>query len=101
MEEAVEIAKKLEIQGSESFIQSAFDLIDTMPSELKPSMLQDVENQKITEVDIFAGEICKLGKKFNIPTPKNELVLDIIKSVDERNAQLKKLSPSRHCEPSG
>lgn len=84
MQEAVQIADEIGIQGSESFIQAAFDLIDMMPSELKPSMLQDVEHQKETEVDIFAGEVCKLGKKYNIPTPKNELVLDIIKSIDER-----------------
>lgn len=84
MEEAAQIADKIGVQGSESFIQAAFGLIDTMPSELKPSMLQDVDNKKETEVDIFAGEVCKLGKKYNIPTPKNELVLDIIKSIDER-----------------
>lgn len=85
MKETVQIADKIGIQGSGSFIQAAFDLIDSMPSELKPSMLQDVEHQRKTEVDIFAGEVCKLGKKYNVPTPKNELVLDIIKSIDERN----------------
>lgn len=84
MEEAVQIADKIGIQGSENFSQAAFDLIDMMPSELKPSMLQDVDNKKETEVDIFAGEVCKLGKKYNVQTPKNELVLDIIKSIDER-----------------
>lgn len=84
MEEAGQIADKIGIQGSESFTQAAFDLIDTMPSELKPSMLQDVDNKKETEVDIFAGEVCKLGKKYNVDTPKNEFVLDIIKSIDER-----------------
>lgn len=87
MQEAVQIAGKLGIQGRESFIQATFELIDMMPSELKPSMLQDVEHKRETEVDIFAGEICRLGKKYNIPTPKNEFVLDIIKSVDERNMQ--------------
>ncbi len=84
MLEAVQIADKIGIQDAESFIQAAFDLIDTMPSELKPSMLQDVDHKKETEVDTFAGEVCKLGKKYNVPTPKNELVLDIIKSIDER-----------------
>lgn len=85
MTEAIQIAEKMDIKGCEDFIQATFELIDSMPSNLKPSMLQDIDNQKITEVDIFAGEICKLGKKYNIPTPKNELVFDIIKTIDERN----------------
>lgn len=85
MEEAVQIADKIGIQGSESFIQAAFGLIDGAPPDAKTSMLQDVEHQRETEVDVFAGEVCKLGKKYNVPTPKNELVLDIIKSIDERN----------------
>lgn len=88
MSEAVEISKKLNINGSKNFINVAFELIDSIPGNLKPSMLQDIENNKITEVDIFAGEVCRLGKKYNIPTPKNELVFDIIKSMDERNQQV-------------
>lgn len=94
MAEAVKIAEKINIKGSENFIKNAFELIDSIPSDLKSSMLQDVENGKITEVDIFAGEVCKLGKKYNIPTPKNELVFDIIKSIDERNMKKIDLSLS-------
>lgn len=95
MTEAVIIAEQIGIKGSENFINEAFKLIDSMPPHLKPSMLQDVENIKITEVDIFAGEVCKLGKKYNISTPKNELAFDIIKSIDERNIRTTELSFSK------
>lgn len=84
MNEAVQIAKTLAISNADNFIENTFKLILTVPPELKPSMLQDIENKKVTEVDIFAGEICRLGKKYNIPTPKNELALNIIKSIDEQ-----------------
>ncbi|MDD3436790.1 MAG: ketopantoate reductase family protein [Candidatus Gastranaerophilales bacterium] len=82
--EALEIAKFLGINNYENFIENAFKILTTIPPELKPSMLQDVENGKPTEVDIFAGEVCRLGKKYNIPTPKNELVLNILKTIDEK-----------------
>lgn len=75
MEEAVEIAKALKVKNADKFIDETFNLINDMPPELKSSMLQDVENNRVTEVDIFAGEICRLGKKLNIATPKNEKVI--------------------------
>lgn len=78
MEEAVKIAKALEVKDAESFIDEAFNLINSMPSDLKCSMLQDVESGRKTEVAAFAGEICRLGKKLNIPTPKNQEALRLL-----------------------
>lgn len=94
MSEAVEIANILGINNTDKFIDNAFELLCNIPPELKSSMLQDIENKRSTEVDIFAGEICKLGKKYNIPTPKNNLVFGIIKAMDERNAKETDLSPA-------
>lgn len=85
MSEAVEIANVLGINNTDKFINNAFELLCNIPPELKSSMLQDIENKKPTEVDIFAGEICRLGEKYNISTPKNELVFNIIKSIEEEN----------------
>lgn len=39
------------------------------------SMLQDVKNNRKTEVDIFAGEIIRLAQKHNIATPYNSLII--------------------------
>ena len=39
----------------------------------KTSMLQDIENNKQTEIDAFAGTVIKLGEKYNIPTPYNNV----------------------------
>lgn len=84
MSEAVEIAKLLEIDNAENFINNTFKLIITMPPDIKPSMLQDVENENVTEVDIFAGEVCRLGQRYNIPTPYNQLAFNILKAIDEQ-----------------
>lgn len=84
MQEGVNIAEKIGIKGSEKFINNAFKLIDDMPLECKTSMMQDIEKGKKTEVDIFAGEVCKLGKKYGIETPENERVFRIIKSTENK-----------------
>lgn len=82
MKEAVNIANRIGINNANNFINKTFEIIDNMPKEAKSSMLQDVENKKQTEVDIFAGEICRLGKIYNIATPKNELAYKKIKSIE-------------------
>lgn len=82
MQEGVDIAQKIGVSGTEKFIENTFRLIDDMPAECKTSMMQDIEQRKKTEVDIFAGEICRLGKKYGIKTPENERVYRIIKKME-------------------
>jgi 2-dehydropantoate 2-reductase len=38
------------------------------------SMLQDVEAGRPIEIDEYAGEVVKLGRKHGIPTPANEIL---------------------------
>ncbi|WP_314242758.1 2-dehydropantoate 2-reductase [Empedobacter tilapiae] len=49
----------------------------------KTSMLQDREAKRYSEVDQFAGEIISLGKQYNIPTPYNKFIYNMIKSIEE------------------
>ena len=83
MSEAVNIAQKLDIKDADKFIDRTFDVLYSMPAGQKPSMLQDIENGSETEIDIFAGEVCRLGKIHGIFTPKNRIVFNILKSIDE------------------
>jgi 2-dehydropantoate 2-reductase len=82
MEEGVEIAKKLGISGYDKFIENTMKLIEDMPSDCKTSMYQDIENKRRTEVDIFAGEVCRLGRELGISTKKNEQAYKIIKYME-------------------
>lgn len=45
------------------------------------SMLQDVLNKRQTEVDYINGAICKEGEKEGIPTPVNNTLTDLIKTI--------------------
>ena len=47
-----------------------------------PSMLQDIRTGRKTEVDIFAGEVIRIGKKHNIKTPYNQKIYRKIKEIE-------------------
>ena len=48
----------------------------------KPSMLQDVLAQRITEVDALNGGIAKIGKQVGVPTPLNDAMAVMIKGLE-------------------
>ncbi len=81
MKEVQILAQKEGVNNTETMISEAIETFNKMIPEGKTSMLQDVEAGRKTEVDIFAGHIIELGKKYNIPTPYNlvmKSLLDII-----------------------
>jgi 2-dehydropantoate 2-reductase len=54
----------------------------------KPSMLQHVEAGKRTEVDALNGALVREGRALGIPTPYNESVVWLTKTVEGRMRQL-------------
>lgn len=55
----------------------------------KPSMLIDVENRKMTEVDFLSGAIVRYGELYGIETPVNYVLTGLLKSLE--NKYLEKL----------
>ena len=47
------------------------------------SMLQDILNRKITEVDFINGAIVREGKIMGIPTPVNNTLTSLVQSIQE------------------
>ena len=78
------IAEKRGVKNLENLEKDALGFLQKMCDEGKTSMLQDVLAGRKTEVDIFAGEIIRLGKLYEIPTPCNQVLYDLIKIVEER-----------------
>ena len=64
MREVAAVSKKLGIELNEEDIAKADRTIDLLSPEGKTSMLQDVEAGRKTEVRMFAGVLCELGKKY-------------------------------------
>ncbi len=56
----------------------------------KPSMLVDVENKRMTEVDFLSGAIVGYGEKNGIETPVNSVLTGLLKALE--NHYLKKKS---------
>jgi 2-dehydropantoate 2-reductase len=48
------------------------------------SMLQDVSNGRRTEIDAINGAIARIGAELGVPTPNNQLLADIIRSMEPR-----------------
>ena len=49
------------------------------------STLQDLDNKRHTEVDVFAGSMVRMGKELGVPTPYNEFTYHMIKALEEKN----------------
>jgi len=78
--EVIQIAKAEGINNAELLVDEVLILIDKFAGYGKTSMLQDIENNRQTEIDAFAGTIIKLGQKYNIDTPYNNLFYYLLAS---------------------
>jgi len=52
----------------------------------KPSMLQDIEAGRPTEIDALCGIVVKYGREAGVPTPLNTDLLDRIKDLEKKSA---------------
>jgi len=46
------------------------------------SMCQDVLAKRKTEVEMFAGTVIALGKKYGVPTPANAMLFDLLRTIE-------------------
>jgi 2-dehydropantoate 2-reductase len=75
MIEVVALSEALGTGLAESDVDAWFDLLDTLDPSGKTSMLQDVEAERQTEVDLFAATVVELGRRHGIAVPINEGLL--------------------------
>lgn len=48
----------------------------------KPSMLQDVEAKRITEIDSINGGVAAIGEGLGVPCPLNRAISDMVKALE-------------------
>ena len=82
MREVMAIAKKEGIRLEEQDIEDWMRLLATLSPEGKPSMQQDVEARRQSEVELFAGTVIALGKKHGVPAPVNEALYQRILEIE-------------------
>ena len=82
MEEERQVAEKEGIKNHKKIYEKAEFFLLKELDNAHPSMLQDVENRRKSEVEIFAGKVLELGKKYNIKTPANKKIYTTIKQAE-------------------
>lgn len=81
--EVTRISHKVGIELNEDDIKKCSAIIDSISPEGKTSMRQDVEAGRKTEVEMFAGTVVEMGKKYGIPTPVNDVLLKMIHVLEQ------------------
>ena len=72
MREVMRLAAVEGIGLTEEDINLCIEIEKTLKPDGYPSMRQDALAGRQTEVDLFAGTVIELGKRYGIPTPVNE-----------------------------
>lgn len=81
--EVVTLSQKAGINLLDDDINVFIKVLSKLSPEGKTSMLQDVEAKRKTEVDIFAGTVIELGKKYGVATPVNDMLYKMIKTLEQ------------------
>ncbi|MFC4024891.1 ketopantoate reductase family protein [Oceanobacillus longus] len=82
MYEVVEISKSIGVHLTEDDLRNYRPILMNLAPDGQTSMLQDIEANRKTEVEYFAGKVCELGKKYQIPTPVNDQLYKMITIIE-------------------
>lgn len=82
MKEVMSLSEKEGIRLTETDIDYWLGILDTLSPTGKPSMAQDVEARRYSEVELFAGTVLELGRKHGISTPVNLELYNKIKEIE-------------------
>lgn len=82
MKEVIALSEKADIFLTEDDLTYWLNVMAKLNPEGKPSMAQDVDAMRYSEVDLFAGAVLQLGKQYGVPTPVNQELYDRIKEIE-------------------
>ncbi len=51
-------------------------------ARVRPSMLQDLDAGRLTEVDVVNGGVASRGRELGVPTPCNDAVVELVHSIE-------------------
>ncbi len=82
MREVITLSEKENIGLNEEDLSYWLRVVDSLSLLGKPSMRQDIEARRPSEVELFAGTVIALGEKYNIPTPINKMLYEKIMNIE-------------------
>lgn len=82
VQEAVKVVKRKRIKLAYDDPIQKVESVCKATSANVSSMLQDVLNKKRTEIDFINGAIVRQGKALGIPVPVNEVLTNLVKTIE-------------------
>lgn len=67
------------------FLPEEFTPFSGVSPKARFSTLQDLDAGRHTEIEMFAGDMIRMGKELDIPVPFCEYTYDLIKALEEKN----------------
>jgi 2-dehydropantoate 2-reductase len=80
LDEAVNVALRLGIKVRPEMWEYVLR-IGQMTAQNRCSMWQDLKNRRLTEIEFMHGAISRLGQEYNIPTPVNDTLADLVRAA--------------------
>ena len=82
--EGIELDEVLDVQPHELVERddAALDRLMAIAGNTKPSMLQDLEQGRDTEVDVVNGGVAQRGRTHGIATPFNDRVVELVHAME-------------------
>jgi len=84
MREVIALSKLEGVNLTEEDLHYWLRLLGTLDPVGKPSMRQDVEAKRFSEVALFAGAVLELAKKHGFSVPVNQMLYDNILAIEAR-----------------
>lgn len=84
MREVMVLSKIKGINLNEDDLNYWLEVLSILSPAGKPSMRQDLEAKRYSEVELFSGTVIKMGEKYCIPTPVNQQLYDKIKFIESQ-----------------
>lgn len=83
MREVIRISQCEGVNLTEEDIEYWMRVLASLSPDGKPSMRQDVEAKRPSELELFAGTVLEFGNKNGIATPVNRMIYDRIRAMEE------------------
>lgn len=77
--EVVTVAQAQGVPLSSGFPDELAEIVESLPSTYKPSLLVDLERGSRLEVEAINGTVVRLGRTLGVPTPLNRFIYVALK----------------------
>ncbi len=86
--EVISLANACGVDLNETDFQEFLRILNHLDSEGGTSMYQDMQAGRLTEVDIFAGEIMRLGAEKGMAIPYNTMLYHMVRALEIKKQAL-------------